>query len=125
MFEKIEKIIINIPITSTYMYCSTIWYSWCISMVRFCPRCGGPLIPKGVKDKQLILKCMRCGHEVKTDKQTVNSYRLRFQVEANKRTPTSKAVEAKKISLTPEEREMLREYYEIFLESFQEEGGEE
>lgn len=94
-------------------------------MVRFCPRCGGPMVPKGVEGDYLILKCTRCGYEVKADKKTASSYRLRFQVEADKRTVTSKAVEAKKIGLTPEEREMLQEYYEIFLESFQEESGEE
>ncbi len=94
-------------------------------MVRFCPRCGGPMVPKKSEGENLVLKCMRCGYETSVSKSTINDYKLKFHVEADKRIHTSKATEAKKIGLTPEEREMLQEYYEIFLESFQEEGSEE
>jgi len=93
-------------------------------MVRFCPVCGAPMVPKSSEGNMVILKCVRCGHEVKVEKSSTN-YKLKFQVEADKRTATSKAVEARKTGMTPEEREMLQEYYEIFLESFQEETSEE
>jgi len=83
-------------------------------------------MPYKIEGKTAILKCTRCGYEVKIDRNKTRDYRIRFQVEANKRTVTSKAIEARRLGLTPEEREMLREYYEVFLESFQEEeGGEE
>uniref|UniRef100_A0A7C4D7P2 DNA-directed RNA polymerase subunit M n=1 Tax=Staphylothermus marinus TaxID=2280 RepID=A0A7C4D7P2_STAMA len=94
-------------------------------MVKFCPKCGGPLIPKSSGENNLVLKCNRCGYELKADKNDVDRYRMKYQVEAGKRIQTSKAVEARKSSLSPEEREMLQEYYEIFLESFQEETSED
>ncbi len=83
------------------------------------------MIPKGVENGRLILKCVRCGYEIKVDKKITNDYRLKFQVEEDKRIFTSKATEAKELGLSPEEREMLQEYYEVFLESFQEEEGGE
>jgi len=93
-------------------------------MVRFCPVCGGPLIPKGSEGELIVLKCTRCGYEVKVEKSST-SYKLRFQVESGKRVATSKAVEARKTGMTSEEREMLQEYYEILLETLQEETSEE
>ncbi len=96
-------------------------------MVRFCPRCGGPMIPVK-KGNEIYLRCTRCGYEIKADKKTAQSYTLKFHVDEEKRVVTSKATEAKKAALSPEEREILREYYEVFLETFQEEesgGGEE
>lgn len=95
-------------------------------MVKFCPRCGGPMLPVK-KEDGIYLKCARCGYEIKADKKTAELYRMRFQVDRGKRVLTSKATEAKKLALSPEEREILREYYEVFLETFQEEegGGEE
>jgi DNA-directed RNA polymerase subunit M len=83
------------------------------------------MVPVRVEGNYVILKCTRCGYEIKADKKTMNSYRIRYQVDKEKHVVTSKAVEARKTGLTPEEREMLQEYYEIFLESFQEESGED
>ena len=94
-------------------------------MVRFCPRCGGPMVPKKSEGDNLVLSCMRCGYEVTVSRSAINDYKLKFQVEEDKRIHTSKATEARKAGLSPEEREMLQEYYEVFLESFQEESGEE
>ena len=75
------------------------------------------------KGNEIYLKCSRCGYEVKADKKTAESYRIRYQVEKDKRVITSKATEARALALSPEEREILREYYEVFLETFQEEEG--
>lgn len=96
-------------------------------MVRFCPRCGGPMVPVKKKDN-VYLRCLRCGYEVKSDKKAAETYRIRYKVEENKRVITSKAVEARRLGLSPEDREILQEYYEVFLETFQEEesgSGEE
>ncbi|MCD6300810.1 MAG: DNA-directed RNA polymerase subunit M [Staphylothermus sp.] len=91
-------------------------------MVRFCPRCGGPMLPVK-KDSEVYLRCTRCGFEVKVDKKAAEAYRLKYQVGNEKRVRTSKATIAKRLALSPEEREMLQEYYEVFLEAFQEEEG--
>ncbi len=75
------------------------------------------------KGNEIYLRCTRCGYEVKADKKTAESYRLKYQVEKEKRVITSKATVARKATLSPEEREILKEYYEVFLETFQEEEG--
>ena len=82
------------------------------------------MMPKKSGSGTTTLACHRCGYEIAMNKNT-SDYKLKFQVDASKKIHTSKAVEARRTGMTPEEREMLREYYEIFLESFQEEGSEE
>ncbi len=76
------------------------------------------------KGNEVYLRCIRCGYMIKADKKTLESYRLRYQVEEDKRVRTSKATEARRLALSPEEREILKEYYEVFLETFQEEEME-
>jgi len=83
------------------------------------------MVPVRSEDDYVILKCVKCGYEVKSDKKSSNDYRIKFQVDAGKRIQTAKATEARVITLTPEERELLQEYYEIFLESFEEEESSE
>ncbi|MEM1700272.1 MAG: DNA-directed RNA polymerase subunit M, partial [Desulfurococcaceae archaeon] len=95
-------------------------------MVRFCPRCGSIMYPFK-KGDEVLLKCTKCGFETKAgDKE---KYSMKYQVGSSKRTVTAKVSEAKESKITPEEREMLREYYEIFLEEFErsefEESGED
>lgn len=90
-------------------------------MVKFCPRCGGPLVPVK-KDGEVVLKCNRCGYEEKTKKG--GKYGVKYQVEASKRVVTAQATEARESKLTPEDREMLREYYEVFLEELEQEEVE-
>ncbi|MEM1628360.1 MAG: DNA-directed RNA polymerase subunit M [Desulfurococcaceae archaeon] len=90
-------------------------------MVRFCPRCGSLLVPFK-KEGNIYLKCSKCGYETKSGGTT---YGMKYQVESSKRVSTAKATEAREAKLSPEEREMLQEYYEVFLEEFaQEEVGE-
>jgi len=90
-------------------------------VVKFCPRCGAPLVPVK-KDGEIILKCNRCGYEEKAKKG--DKYDVKYQVEASKRVVTAQATEARESKLTPEEREMLREYYEVFLEELEQEEAE-
>lgn len=89
-------------------------------MVKFCPKCGSIMVPTKRGDK-VYLKCNKCGYET-TEKE--KKYEMRYQVESTKRVATAVASEAKETKLTPEEREMLSEYYEIFLEEFERESTE-
>ncbi|ADV65537.1 DNA-directed RNA polymerase subunit M [Desulfurococcus mucosus] len=91
-------------------------------MVKFCPRCGGPLVPVK-KDDEVVLKCNRCGYEAKTDVKK-ERYGVKYQVDASKRVVTAQATEAKEAKLSPEEREILREYYEVLLEELEQEESE-
>ncbi|WP_440060261.1 DNA-directed RNA polymerase subunit M [Thermogladius sp. 4427co] len=72
-----------------------------------------------------VLKCPRCGYEEKASREDLDKYGIKYVVESSKRTVTAKATEAKQTALSPEEREMLQEYYEILLESMREEETEE
>ncbi|MCY0867975.1 MAG: DNA-directed RNA polymerase subunit M [Desulfurococcus sp.] len=93
-------------------------------MVEFCPRCGGPLVPVK-KGRKIILKCNRCGYEVEVKDR--REHKVKFHVDASKRVSTAQATEAGEARLSQEEREMLREYYEVLLEELaqEEEGTEE
>ncbi len=71
------------------------------------------------------LKCTKCGYKIGMRKEEEKRYRIGYEVEEEKRVVTAKATEGTRRTLTPEEREMLQEYYEVFLESFEsEEAGE-
>ncbi len=74
----------------------------------------------------LLLKCRSCGYVEKAEASAVQEYRLTRSVEEEKRVKTASVSEARMLSKEKkeEEREMLQEYYEIFLETFGE-GGEE
>ncbi len=76
--------------------------------------------------KKIYLQCSKCGHRIEMDKSSREKYKISYEVEVEKRVATAKATKGVKRVLTPEEREMLQEYYEVFLESFEaEEGGAE
>jgi len=73
------------------------------------------------KDDKIYLKCNRCGYEtIEKEKK----YSMTYQVESTKRVATAVASEARESKLSQEEREMLSEYYEIFLEEFERESSE-
>ncbi len=75
---------------------------------------------------KIYLQCSRCSYRIEMDKSTREKYRISYEIEEEKRVATAKATKGVKRTLTPEEREMLQEYYEVFLESFEaEEGGTE
>ncbi|MEM0002442.1 MAG: DNA-directed RNA polymerase subunit M [Desulfurococcaceae archaeon] len=89
-------------------------------MVKFCPRCGSIMVPVK-KEGKVYMKCNKCGYETIEKEKT---YGMKYQIESTKRVATAVASEAKERKLTPEEREMLNEYYEIFLEEFEREPEE-
>lgn len=94
--------------------------------MKFCPKCGNLLVPVR-KGEKLILRCRICGYEEEVSKAVGKEYTIKHNVEEEKRVKTSKVSEPIKPIRREEEREMLQEYYEIFLETFSEEevGGEE
>lgn len=73
------------------------------------------------KDNKVYLKCNKCGYETPAKEK---KYGITYHVESTKRVATGVAGEARDTRLTPEEREMLSEYYEIFLEEFEREASE-
>ncbi|MCC6053789.1 MAG: DNA-directed RNA polymerase subunit M [Thermosphaera sp.] len=93
-------------------------------MVKFCPKCGSIMTPVR-RDGKIYMKCSRCGYEVEVKEKEGRKYSVTYQVEANKRVATAVAGEAKERKLSPEEREMLSEFYEIFLEEFEKEEESE
>ncbi len=89
--------------------------------MKFCPQCHNLMVPVR-KGGKYILKCRVCGYEEEIPRQV--GYVLKHQVEAEKHVKTAKVSEEKaKLFRKEEEREMLQEYYEIFLETFSEEEG--
>lgn len=94
-------------------------------MVKFCPKCNSPLLPKKKSSNKIVLYCSRCGYVAKVKPDELERYKVTYVVDSSKRVQTSKATEGKKISLSEEDREILQEYYKVFLESLQEESEEE
>jgi len=97
-------------------------------LVKFCPRCGAAMMPikkREGKEEYYVLKCPRCGYEERASQKDLEKYGIKYVVDSSKRTITAKATEAKATALTPDEREMLQEYYEVLLESMREEEVEE
>ncbi len=90
-------------------------------MVEFCPQCGSILIPEK-KEGVVYLVCKACGFRKEA---RGAEYRQKETMDKRKRTKLtviSKAEEGEKLS--EEKREMLKEYYEVFL-STMESAGEE
>ena len=83
------------------------------------------MMPFREKEKY-VLKCIKCGYQTDVPPEQVKTYRIGYEVEEEKRVVAAKATKGVRRALTPEEREMLQEYYEVFLESFETEeaGGE-
>ncbi len=77
------------------------------------------------EEGKTYLKCTKCGYTMELKKEQMDKYKIRHEVEEEKHVITAKATKGVRRALTPEEREMLQEYYEVFLESFEaEEVGE-
>ncbi|MCD6564035.1 MAG: hypothetical protein J7K23_09015 [Thermoproteales archaeon] len=94
-------------------------------MVEFCPKCGSILVPVRKKEG-LFLVCKKCGYEKKASKSA--GYKKKEKISENKKNKlviiTSSSITSKE--KLQEERELLQEYYEVFLETMEgEEGGGE
>jgi len=78
------------------------------------------------KGKQVVLKCTKCGYEMKVGKEK-KSYVIKEKVSEKERTKTTSLVsEPSKFGVSDEEQQQrLEDYYEIALELMQEESEEE
>lgn len=89
--------------------------------MEFCPKCGSLLIPSVAEDKRFLV-CRKCGF--KKDATSKRGYVIRGEVSGDKREKLlviegSREREKEKLE---EERELMKEYYEVFLESMESES---
>ncbi|MCI4396856.1 MAG: DNA-directed RNA polymerase subunit M [Thermoprotei archaeon] len=75
------------------------------------------------KGKQVVLKCTKCGYEMKVGKEK-KAYVLKEKVSDKEKTKTTSLVsEPAKFGISDEEHQQrVEDYYEIALELMQEEG---
>jgi DNA-directed RNA polymerase subunit M len=92
--------------------------------LEFCSKCGKLLIPSK-RDDKIFLICRSCGFEKPASES--KGYKIVQKVDEGKRRKTL-VVDEPQIKVSKkkeeEERELMADYYEVFLENFQEEGGE-
>ncbi len=98
--------------------------------MRFCPRCGSLMVPASREGDVIVLRCTRCGYEMRVKATELHGYTLAARSPEEERTiTTSQVSEARRRpAKTLEEWEQEREEYrEILLEQLQEEleGTEE
>ncbi len=94
--------------------------------MKFCPRCGGLMIPAGREGDKVVLRCTRCGYTEAISIQEAQAlgYRIATETPPEERTITTmKVAEGKRRSpKSLEEWEQEREEYrEILQELLQEE----
>jgi DNA-directed RNA polymerase subunit M/transcription elongation factor TFIIS len=94
-----------------------------VIFLEFCPKCGKLLIPNK-KEEKIFLICRNCGFEKPASES--KGYKILQPVDENKRRKTLVVEEPQKKGQKrkEEERELVADFYEVFLENFQEEGGE-
>lgn len=94
--------------------------------MKFCPKCGGIMVPKREKGV-LYLVCTNCGYKVKVKKE--EGYKEKENISEDVRSRVAVVDVGGARALTEEERQQLKEeYYEVFLETMageEESGGEE
>lgn len=93
--------------------------------MEFCPKCGKLLTPSTISDGTLALMCRLCSYTMPIPS-SERSYTWTERIDLSKRRgATIVEVPPTVKKQRKEERELAQEYYEVFLESFREEGGEE
>ncbi len=92
--------------------------------MEFCDKCGKLLIPQR-RDDQIYLVCRSCSFEKPASE--VKGYKIVQPVDEGKRRKTLVVEEglAKGKKRKEEEREQMADYYDVFLDAYQEEGEEE
>ncbi|QGA54645.1 DNA-directed RNA polymerase subunit M [Sulfolobus sp. E5-1-F] len=98
------------------------------SLMKFCPKCGGLMIPSK-KDGKEILKCSKCGYEMTLSEKEKKEYSVKESKDRSSKVLTTSIVSDKEGRNLSEELEHEREEYykEIGLELLREEfeGNEE
>jgi len=90
-------------------------------MVEFCPRCGSILVPQK-KEGSTVLVCRRCGYQKKAEG---SGYKQSETVDKKSKTKVT-VVSREEVAegMSEEQRELLKEYYEVFLSTMEESGEE-
>ena len=93
-------------------------------MVEFCPKCGSLLFPTREKSGKIVLVCHKCKYK---KEKSSSSYRVVQKISADKKIKTLVIEKPRKIDRERKEREreLLQEYYEIFLETMAAQEAEE
>ncbi|QOJ78408.1 DNA-directed RNA polymerase subunit M [Infirmifilum lucidum] len=87
--------------------------------MEFCPKCGTLMVPKK-RQNEVYLVCPNCGYEMKA--KDVKGYLTRESVSEEKKTKVS-VFDVKSARADEGERDQLREMYEVFLETLEEQEG--
>ncbi|MGQ9760052.1 MAG: hypothetical protein ACUVQ5_05750 [Candidatus Methanomethylicaceae archaeon] len=92
--------------------------------MEFCPKCGKLLIPDKRAGKTFLI-CKSCSFEKPASE--AKGYKIVQPVEEKKRRKTLIVEEPTKIvkKRKEEERELMADYYEVFLENYEEAGADE
>lgn len=87
--------------------------------MEFCPKCGKLLIPEK-RDGKTFLICRSCGFEKLASES--KGYKIIQPIEEKKRRKTLIVEEPIKIvkKRKEEERELMADFYEVFLENYEE-----
>ena len=92
--------------------------------MRFCPVCGGVMVPVKKKDKTIVLRCTRCGYEIEIDASSAKGYAA--TAKSGQKVLTTKVVSKEVKVDTEESREELEQakedYYELVLDEMGEYG---
>lgn len=89
--------------------------------MKFCPKCGGLMVP-AKKNGKTVLRCTKCGYEMRSGKEK-DKYKISEKVKEEKKVKTTSLVSTPSrfgIS-TEEQQQRLEDYYDIALELIQEE----
>lgn len=89
--------------------------------MEFCPKCGSLLVPTSSEGKTFLI-CRKCGY--KKEVTSKRGYMVRGEVSNDKREKllVIEGVRSREKEKVEEEREMMKELYEVFLESMESEG---
>lgn len=89
--------------------------------MEFCPKCGTLLVPVSSEGKTYLV-CRKCGYRKET--YSKSGYVVRGEVSGDKREKllVVEGVRSREKEKVEEEREIMKEYYEVFLESMESEG---
>jgi len=83
--------------------------------MRFCPKDGTLMVPVR-KNGTTVLKCPKCGHEIRLTEKTREGYRQRSEVSEEKKRGVMVAEERRQVYDQEEMEEMRR----LLLENLQE-----
>jgi DNA-directed RNA polymerase subunit M len=88
--------------------------------VEFCPKCGSLLVPVSSEGKTYLV-CRKCGY--KKEASSKKGYMVRGEVTEDKKEKllVVEGIRNREKEKIEEEREIIKEYYEVFLESMESE----